>query len=221
MNRSGWTLLLSDMGAGKTATLSLLFLELSRLFLARQLPAVPVLVRLRDNWTPGDIEASLKRHVDEDILHRILARDFGVVLLLDGLDEFAMQFGHSLSVVQIADRVLQAPFLKHCAVVISTRPNVLSDLDRLDRYRHLFPKQYRLQDLQYTDVVDYVNAHNLKNIFDLFSTDVKRLLNKPLFLYFFVTAATTFVGPAQARTPFADEVQLYDWFFWLVWGICG
>jgi uncharacterized protein YjbI with pentapeptide repeats len=212
-NDMDWTLLLGEIGAGKTATLSLLYVEIAKLFLARKLKAIPIFIRLRDNWDPKDVEGSLRRHVDSDILHRLMKSNVRLVLLLDGLDEFAMQYGRPLSLRQISENVLHHPFLKKCIVIVSTRPNVISNLQDLSAYRDVFPDQYQLLDLQEVDVADYVRSHGLAQTFESLNREVRRLLSKPLFLYFFVTASQGAAGLGHRPVRFTDEVQLYNWFF--------
>jgi uncharacterized protein YjbI with pentapeptide repeats len=207
------TLLLGELGAGKTATLSLLYVEIANLFLSRKLKAIPIFIRLRDDWKPEEVEESLLRYIDAEILHRLIKKNVQLVLLLDSLDEFAFKYGHPLTLRQIADNVLHSPFLKKCIVIISTRPNVISDIERLQNYRDIFPNQYQLHELQFADVQKYVNSYGLKQTYRSLSPQVRRLLNKPLFLYFFVTGLKDADAPDLRRIDFTDEVQLYDWFF--------
>lgn len=214
----GWTLLTGDLGGGKTATLSLLFVELARRYRANELPLYPILVRLRDDWDPADIASSLAKHVNLQDLRRQRGTPT-VVLLLDSLDEFAMRYGHQLTLEQIAKHVLHSPLLEKCIVILSTRPSAISDLDRSERYRTVWPHQYQLLDLQHTDVDEYVRQRGLSEALKALSAHVRRLLNKPLFLYFFITAARQTVGAGRSRPDFTDEARLYDWFFreWYSW----
>lgn len=204
-NDLDWTLLVGDLGAGKTATLSMLFVKIAELYLARKVKAIPILIRMRENWTPTDVEASLRRYIEPRVLRRLMKRRVQLVLLLDSLDEFAIQYGQALTLRQITENVLHSPFLKKCILITATRPNVIADLDQLAQYKHVFPYQYQLLDLQYADVVKYVRTKGREQSFNALGYEARRILSKPLFLYFFVT------GP-QGIT-FSDEAQLYDRFF--------
>ncbi len=209
-----WMLLVGDLGAGKTATLSLLFVHLVHLYLTGKSSAVPIFIRMRNNWRPEDVEGALSRYVNLKVLRRLKEKKkFDIVLLLDSLDEFAMQYGHSLTLSQVVENVLCSPFLKGCVVIMTTRPNVIADLDRNQRYRDVFPDQHRLLDLQYADVEEYVRSKGLEASFKSLNPDARYLLTKPLFLYFFVTASQGSEGPGRRQVEFTDEAQLYEWFF--------
>jgi len=206
--------LVGELGAGKTATLSLLFVRLAQLYLDHKIKAVPIFMPLRDFWQQENVEASLSRHLNFKVLNDLnKGGEVDIVLLLDSLDEFAMRYGHSLTLAQVVENVLQSPFLKRCIVIVTTRPNVISDLERNQRYRDVFPNQYRLLDLQYADVEEYVRSKDLEKAFKSLNQEVRYLLAKPLFLYFFVTASQGSEGPGRRQVEFTDEVQLYEWFF--------
>jgi hypothetical protein len=43
-----------------------------QLILPRLLTAVPVSIGLRDTWKPEDVEESLRKHIDDDLLRRMI-----------------------------------------------------------------------------------------------------------------------------------------------------
>jgi hypothetical protein len=209
-----WTLLVGELGSGKTATLSLLFVELVKLIKARKLKAVPILIQLRATWNPEDVEETLRKYIDDDLLTHLINGGLKPILLLDSLDEFALRYGHPLTVNQIAENVLKTPMLKKCTIVLSTRPNVISDLERLKSSRAIFPKQYQLKDLQLLDVIEYLRPYGLAPVFERLNRDLHRLLTKPLFLYFFVKGSRAGQAPAGRGAPVGgDEAKLFDWFY--------
>src|SRR5712692_3615331 len=82
-----WTLILGPVGSGKTSTLSLLFARLAEMKKKRKIRAIPILIRLRDNWKPKQIEETLEQIVGKDVCSRLLRKQYPLILLLDGLDE--------------------------------------------------------------------------------------------------------------------------------------